>query len=178
MAACCLLITCQVAVSFHVPSPSLRLPSTSSAQSIITGRQSSSLSVSNNEEIEVEDFEEYARCMSPREVSSEMYHEISCSHVVIPGPAINLNESLTCLFLTTSLSGTQIRPDQWMRWDSKTDGIQWHDLLTTHAQTIRRMPPDPTPLGAQTDPIRVESICRHRREAHVAESAPGTHQTY
>ena len=83
---CCLLITCQVAVSFrHVPSPALRLPSTSSAKSIVTVRQPSSLSISN-EKIEVEDFEEYARCMSPREVSSEVPRKcIMITHAALSG---------------------------------------------------------------------------------------------
>lgn len=60
-----LLLIIPKAVSFQLSS----LPSiAAAAPSVAHGRHPSLLSASN-EKVEVEDFEEYARCLSPREVS-------------------------------------------------------------------------------------------------------------
>ena len=62
-----LLIIPKLAVSFQLSSlPSIA--TAAAAPSAAHGRHPSLLSASN-EKIEVEDFEEYARCLSPREVS-------------------------------------------------------------------------------------------------------------
>ena len=64
-----LLIIPKLAVSFQLSSlPSIATAAAAAAPSAAHGRHPSLLSASN-ENIEVEDFEEYARCLSPREVS-------------------------------------------------------------------------------------------------------------
>jgi hypothetical protein len=78
VAAFCLLMKAQVAVSFPTPSSAL-LPSTSTVQSAARSPQL----LASNDKIEVEDLEEYARCMSPREVSSEVAWR--CISHVMPG---------------------------------------------------------------------------------------------
>ena len=64
-----LLIIPKFVVSFQLSSlPSIATAAAAAAPSAAHGRHPSLLSASN-EKIEVEDFEEYARCLSPREVS-------------------------------------------------------------------------------------------------------------
>ena len=150
---CSLLAVATAAMPFSLPSAAAFVPSTISPCHEIRGHavQLFAATSSSKEKIEVEDFEEYARCLSPREVSFSRF--VLLRHSTKTRFFAILNSTISSRPLT--LSHHNLQP-------------QTHVLLHNFLS--------PTKTGTQAYPVRIKRICRHRRKAKMAEGAPFPYQ--